>query len=479
VAAAVQTAISDLGDSRVRIAVTVPADEVDAQLQRKAVALGRELKLPGFRRGKVPAQLVIQRLGREAVLDQAVRDALGGWYAAAVESAAIVPVGDPQLDLADLPAPGGALEFSIEIGVLPVAELGDYEGLEVPRREPHVDERAVEAEIDSLRERLARLETAARAAADGDFVVIDYTGALRVVGDDGAERLEPFAGGEGRDQLVELGSGNLIPGFEEALRGAAAGETRTVPLTFPADYGATELAGRDASFEVTVKEVKSKQLPELDDDFAIDAGFDDLAALREDVSQKLLEVDEARVEAEFRQAALDAAVAAAQVAVTPELARARAGEMWERTVHSLAHRGISREMYLRASGREESQILAELEPEAELALKREAVITAIVERAGISPSDDELLQALAPTAEREGVDPETLRDDVAGAGRLEDVREDLAARQAIDLVARTAKPIPVAQAQAREQLWTPDKDAGAETDEPAGAGAGRLWTPGS
>src|SRR5205807_4267658 len=133
----------------------------------------------------------------------------------------------------------------------------------------------------------------------------------------------------------------------------------------------------------TVKEVKAKRLPELDDDFAIDAGFDDLGALREDLSQKLLEVDQARVEADFRQAALDAAVAAATVGVTPELARSRAKEMWERTLHSLAHRGISRDMYLRASGRQEAEILAELEPDAELALKREAVITAIVAAARI------------------------------------------------------------------------------------------------
>jgi trigger factor len=135
-------------------------------------------------------------------------------------------------------------------------------------------------------------------------------------------------------------------------------------------------------------------------------------------------------------------------------------------------------MYLRASGRQEAEILAELEPEAELALKREAVITAIVATAQIGPTDDEVLQALAPTAEREGIAPETLRDDVAGAGRLQDVREDIAARQAIDLVAASAKPIPVAQAQAREQLWTPDKAKGAG-DEPAPAGAGQLWTPGS
>jgi trigger factor len=390
-----------------------------------------------------------------------------------------VPVGDPQLDLGELPPRGEALEFSIEIGVLPTAQLGDYKALEVARREPAVEEQQIEQEIDAMRERLARLQTAERAAATGDFVVVDYVGSIAPVdsAEDGAE-WETFSGGEGRDQLVELGGGNLIPGFEEALIGASAGESRTVALTFPADYGNTELAGREASFEVSVKEVKLKELPAVDEDFAIDAGFDDLQELRGDIGARLLEAEEGRVEAEFRQAALDAAVAAASVALTPELITARAREMWERMLHSLSHRGVSREAYLQIVGREAADILADMEPEADQALRREAVITAVVAAEAISPSEEELLEALAPTAEREGVEPQKLLGDLRSAGRLEEVREDLAARQAIDLLAAAAKPIPLAQAQAREQLWTPEKAAG----KPAGAQKGadapaRLWTP--
>jgi trigger factor len=481
VPAALTTTLTELGDSRVRLEVEVPPDEVQGRLERKAQQLGRDLKLPGFRRGKVPAPLVIQRIGREVVLEEAVRDTLSSWYSEAIESAGIVPVGDPELDLGDLPAQGQALEFSIEIGVLPTAELGPYRGLEVARREPEIPEAQIEHEVEAVRERLARLQTAERPAQQGDFVVIDYVGSL--VADDAEpdteadRRLEPFAGGEGRDQLVELGGGNLIPGFEEALLGAAAGETRTVPLVFPADYGAQELAGREASFEVTVKEVKLKELPDIDDELAVDAGFDDLQELRGDIRRRLLEVEEARVESEFRQAALDAAVAAANVTVTPELVRARAKEMWERMLHSLSHRGISREAYLQITARQEPEILAEMEPEAELALRREAVITAIVAAEQISPTEEEVLQALAPTAEREGIEPQTLLGDLRSAGRLEEVREDLAARTAIELIAEAAKPIPLAQAQAREALWTPEKEARSSTaEEPAGA-PGRLWTP--
>jgi len=472
VPAALKTTLTELGDSRVRLQVQVPPDELEGRLERKAQQLGRELKLPGFRRGKVPAPLVIQRIGREVVLEEAVRETISSWYSDAIETSGIVPVGDPQLDLGELPPRGEALEFSIEIGVLPTAQLGDYKALEVARREPAVEEQQIEQEIDAMRERLARLQTAERAAATGDFVVVDYVGSIAPVdsAEDGAE-WETFSGGEGRDQLVELGGGNLIPGFEEALIGASAGESRTVALTFPADYGNTELAGREASFEVSVKEVKLKELPAVDEDFAIDAGFDDLQELRGDIGARLLEAEEGRVEAEFRQAALDAAVGAASVQLTPELVTARAREMWERMLHSLSHRGVSREAYLQIVGREEADILADMEPEAGQALRREAVITAVVAAEAVSPSEEELLEALAPTAERDGVEPQKLLGDLRSAGRLEEVREDLAARQAIDLLAAAAKPIPLAQAEAREQIWTPGKE------KPASAT--KLWTPGS
>jgi trigger factor len=472
---ALKTTVTELPDSRVRVQVEVPPGEVEGRVEQRARQLGRQLKLPGFRKGKVPAPLVLQRVGREAVLDEAIRDSLAGWYSAAIAESGIVPVGDPTVDLGDLPPQGEALEFSIEIGVLPQAELGEYRGLEVARREPVAAEELIEQEVDAMRERLARLDTVERAAGEGDFVVVDYIGRLPPEDASSGQAPVAFEGGEGRDQLVELGGGNLIPGFEEGLLGSSAGETRTVELAFPADYGAEHLAGRDASFEITVKEVKDKRLPELDEDFAIDAGFDSVEELREDIRGRLLEAEEQKIADEFREAALDAAVAQAKVPVTPALTQARAKEMWERMLHSLSHRGISREVYLQIAGREEAEILADMQPDAEQALRREAVVTAIVAAEGIVPSEEDLLVAIGPVAEREGLEPEKLLADLQSSGRLEEVREDLAARQAVELVAEHAKPISVEQAAAREQLWTPEQgtadEAGAAA-EPAG-----LWTP--
>jgi trigger factor len=472
----VQTTVAELPESRVRVDAQVAPGEIEARVQRKAGQLGRELKLPGFRKGKVPAPLVLQRLGREAVLDDAVRDGLGSWYAEAIRDSGIVPVGDPKIDLGELPAQGQALEFSFEIGVLPVAELGEYSGLEVGRREPALDGELIDREVQEMRERLARLETAERPAAEGDYVVVDYVGRLPGVDPEtGEATMVAFAGGEGRDQLIELGGGKLIPGFEEGLLGAGAGETRTVELSFPADYGNAELAGREASFEIAVKEVKGRQLPDVDEDFAMDAGFDDVEELREDIGRRILQAEEQRVAEEFREAALDAAVAAARVPVTEELAHARAREMWERMLHTLSHRGITRESYLQIVGRGEEEILAEMLPDAEQGLRREAVLSAIVAAEGIEPSEQDLLEAVTQAAEREGIAPEQVLVQLREAGRAQELSEDLAARQAVELISERAKPIPLEQAQAREQLWTPEKDAEGE-GEPAQAGE-KLWTP--
>ena len=165
----VKTTVTELPDSRVRVQVEVPPDEVEGRVEQRARQLGRQLKLPGFRKGKVPAPLVLQRVGREAVLDEAVRDSLASWYSDAIVTAGIVPVGDPKVDLGDLPPQGQALEFSIEIGVLPKAELGEYEGLEVARRQPTAADELIEQEVEAMRERLARLDTVEREAGEGDY----------------------------------------------------------------------------------------------------------------------------------------------------------------------------------------------------------------------------------------------------------------------------------------------------------------------
>src|SRR4051812_2662243 len=461
--ATVSTTVTELPESRVRVEAEIPADEVEKRVTVAARQLARSIRVPGFRAGKAPPPVVIKRVGREAVLDEAVRESLGGWYRAAIDDAHVVPVGEPDVDLGDLPAEGQPLRFSIEIGVRPKAELGDYKGLEVGKREPTVPDSAITAELERLQERAAKLETVDRTAQRGDFVVMDFLGTL-----DG----EPFGGGEGRDQMIELGSGRLVPGFEEQLEGASGGEERTVTITFPEDYQAPQLAGREAEFAVTVREVKAKQLPPLDDELAAEAGFDTLDELRDDIRSRAGEAEASRIEAEFREAALDSAVKAAKVDVPDTLVEARARELWDSMLHSLAHQGISRDAYLRISGRSEEETIEQAKPDAEQALRREAVLAAVAEAEALEPTEEEMLEAVAeasPPGDR--TPPKKLLERLRSNGRLDALKDDLAQRKALDLIAESAKPITIEQAQARDKLWTPG------SGEPAGAG--QLWTPDS
>ena len=460
----VLTTVTELPESRVRVQAEVPAAEVERSVARAARRLGRGLRVPGFRAGKAPAPVIVQRMGRDAVLDEAVRDSIADWYTAALDAAHVAPVGEPQLDLGDLPRQGEPLKFSIEIGVRPTASLGEYKDLEVGRREPDVSDEAIGAELDRLRERSARLDTVDRTAASGDFVVMDFAGSV-----DG----EPFAGGEGRDQMVELGSGRLVPGFEEQLEGASAGDERTVKLEFPDDYGAAELAGREAEFAVTVKEIKAKDLPEVDDDLAAEAGFDTLDELREDIRTRLSEAQTQQIDAEFREAAVDSAVAAATIDVPDALIDARAREHWEQMAHTLSHQGIPKETYLQIAGKSEDEIIADNRDSAGQDLRREAVLAAVVAAEGIEASDEELLESLERPAAAERVAPKKLFERLRSNGRLDSLRDELAQRKAIDRIADSAKPISVEQAQARKKLWTPG------ADDPEKAAASDLWTPGS
>jgi trigger factor len=458
-----QTAVTELPDSRARVEVEVPAKDVDRGTQRAARAMAREMRMPGFRKGKAPPSLMIQRLGYGAVLEEAIRDSLPEWYERALLASGISPVGDPSIEIVSAPeAEGEPLSFKFEVGVRPKAKLGDYKGLEVGKADTEVPDDIVEREIERIRESFARLEPVERAGAEGDALLVDFEGSV-----DG----EPFEGGKANDYLLQLGGGQLIEGFEAQLTGAKGGEEREVKVTFPADYHAEQLAGKDAVFAVSVKEVREKVLPEVDDDFASEASeFDTIEELRADIREKLSEAVGQRIEQDFRVAAIDAAAEKATVDLPDELALARAAERWERVERQLASRGMDPNAYLQMQGRTREEVIEESRPDAEQELKREAVLTAIAEAEGIEVSDEEMVEALEHTAEHERTTPEKLLERLRENGRDAMLREDIRVRKAIDLVAESAKPIAIEQAEAREKLWTPEKEREA---------AGNLWTPGS
>ncbi len=472
------TTVTELEPSRVRVDVQVEPGAVEREVDRAARSLAGDMKVPGFRKGKAPTPVVVQRLGRAAVVEEAMRGALPEWYEEAVVRARVAPVGQPELALAGLPDRGAPLAFSFEVGVVPPATLGSWKGLDVPRAEPEVDREAVDAEVQRLRESLAALENVERTAENGDFVVVDFVGSV-----DG----EPFEGGEVRASMLELGSGRLVPGFDEQLVGASAGEDREVRVRFPDDYAAEHLAGREASFAVSIKAVKEKRLPDLDDDFAAEAGgFDSIDELRGDIESRLREEGERAIDLAFRGAAVDAARARSTVAIPRDLVHAKADEMWRATARRLRAQGIDPQRYLEVTGQTEEEVASEYEAEAERALGRESVLAAIVEAEGIEASDEELLDSLRKSAAEHGAShghappsDEELRESLERAkieGRDEQLRSDVRRRKAVDLLVEHARPIPVAQHEAREKLWTPEKDEPAEGASPS---AGKLWTPGS
>jgi trigger factor len=465
-----KTTLKELPNSRIEVKAEVPAGDVDKATSRAARAMAKEMRMPGFRAGKAPPSLVIQRLGFGPVLQEAIREALPEWYERALLDANVSPIGDPDIEMVSAPEnEGEPLEFKFQVGVRPAAKLGDYKGLEVGKEEQEVPDEIVETEVDRIREGFARLEQVDRAAAEGDSLLIDFEGFV-----DGSA----FQGGAAEDYLLALGSGQLIEGFEEQLVGAKAGEEREVKVTFPEEYQAEHLAGKDAIFKVKVKEVREKVLPELDDDFASEASeFDTLEELRDDIREKVGAALGSRAEEDFRVAAIDAAVDEATVEVPAELATARATERWERMERQLAQRGMDPNTFLQMQGKTRDELIEETKPDAEKELKREAVVTAIAEAEGIEVSEEEMVEALEHSAEHERTSPEKLLERLRKNGRDAMVREDLRARKAIELVADAAKPIPKAEAderkekaEAREKILTPEQGQ----EKP-----GKLWTPGS
>ncbi|MFM9149353.1 MAG: trigger factor [Solirubrobacterales bacterium] len=463
-----QTTVDEQAGSRVRVGVTVPPDDVDQAIGRAARSIARDMRLPGFRKGKAPPALVIQRVGFGPVLEDAIREALPEWYMRAVYESGIAPIGDPEVEVTESPTEQGEpLSFAFEIGVRPQASLGEYLGLEVERPEAEVPDEMVDRELDRLRESMARLEPVDRPAAEGDHVLVDFTGRL-----DGEE----FEGGSATGEVIEIGSGRLIPGFEEQLVGAVGGGDVEVEVTFPEDYGAEHLAGKDAAFAVSVSEVREKRLPEADDELAVSVSeFETIGELRDDISQRLAEALSERADQDFRVNVVDAVAEGATIDVPEALAEARAKERWERVERQIAGSGMNPDSWLQMQGKTREEVIAESLPDAEREIRREAAVVAVADAEGIEVDDAELLGELGPVAEKERTTPEKLLERLSRDGRDTAIREDIRVRKAIDRLVESATPVPVPVSLAAEGDGEAEED-GQKAAKPESGG--KLWTPG-
>ena len=446
----VQAQVEELPENRVRLTVQVPSHDVHHAIEHATTDLAKSVKIPGFRKGKVPQQVLLQKVGRERLMTEAIESHIGGWFWNAAAQSRVRPVAQPEYDF-ELPGSDGEdWHFTATFPVQARPDLPDWKTLEVGAIEPEVPEELVQQELDALRATVAELvPVEGRPVGPEDTVVVD------LVSPKGETR---------RDYVVELGRGTVVEEIEEALVGMSGGETKEIDF---------ELAGDEKQVvAVTVKEIKEKVLPEIDDELARSASeFETLEELRTDIEDRLRTQIADEVEAQFRSDVADALVSSSNVEAAGPLVESRTRELLRGFAQQVEARGIPLETYLTMTGQAPEDLLARLYEEAQRSVARELVLEAAAEQLGIEIADDDVESLVREQAEIVGDDAEATIERLRENGRFETLRDDLRLREALDHVASEVKRIPRELAEARDALWTPDKEKQA-TDT-------KLWTPGS
>ena len=442
--------MEELGDNRVRLTVDVSAHELEHAVEHATNDLSESVKIPGFRKGKVPKPVLVSKIGKGRIWAEAVDSHIGGWFWTAAARTRLRPISAPAYDFELPTSDTEAWSFSATIEVQPTPEIVDWTTLEVPRAEAEVPQELVEQELEALRQTVAELVPADdRPAREGDTLVVD------LVGDTGEKQ---------SDTVVELGSGRLVEEIEAELTGASVGETKEVSYAL-ADESTS-------SVSITVKHINEKVLPEIDDDLARSASeFDTLAELRAEIEGRIRAAVDAEIDGAFRTAAVDVLVAASNVQPAGPLVETRARELLDGFVRSLGRRGIAPETYFEVTGQTPEILITQMHKEAAQSVARELALEALADRVGIEISDEAVKDLVREQAEEAGDDPAKVIEDIWAHGHQESLREDLRLREALDRLVADVKPISTELAEARDKMWTPDK----ENTEPEK----KLWTPGS
>jgi trigger factor len=449
--APVQTTVEELPEDKVRLTVEVTKEQLQHAVEHAASDLSSTAKIPGFRKGKVPMQVLLSRLGKDRVYGEAVESHIGGWFSSAAATSRIRPVAQPEYEY-DLPdSSEGTFSFTATVAVQPKVEVVDWTTLEVPALEVEVPEELVDEQLEGLRHAVAELAPVeGRPAHEGNVVVVD---------------LVTPSGEARRDEVVELGGGRMVEEVEQSIVGMNPGETKQVEYELGDDS--------TASVEVTLKEVKEKVLPPVDDDLARAASeFDTLADLRADIEGRLREQIEEEVETQFRATAADTLVDASRIQPSAPLVESRAHELLRGLLRSLESRGISVDTYLAVTNTTPQELQDRLRAEAARSVARELALEAVADKAGVEVTDDELREFILENARAaDEEDPEAVVEHIWQHGRHELLRDDLRLRKALDKVVGEVKRISPDLASARDKLWTPEKEKA--------PGDSKLWTPAS
>ena len=445
-----QAQVEELPENRVRMTVQVPSHDVHHAIEHAASDLAERVKIPGFRKGKVPHQVLVQKVGRERLMTEAVETHIGGWFWNAATQTRVRPVAQPEYDF-ELPASDSEdWQFTATFPVQAKPELPDWTTLEVGAFEPTVPDELVQQELDALRSTVGELvPVEGRAVGPEDTVVVD------LISGQGETR---------RDYVVELGRGVVVDEIEQSLVGMNAGETKDIEF---------ELADESKqAVSVTVKEVKERVLPELDDELARSASeFDTLDELRAEIEERLRAQIAEESDAQFRSDVADALVAASKVDASGPLVESRTRELLRGLARQVEARGIPLDTYLTMTGQAPEELLTRLGEEAARSVARELVLDVAADQLGIVVSDDEIEELVREQAVLVDDDADATLLRLRESGRFEQLRDDLRLRNALDRVASEVKRIPKELAEARDALWTPEKEK-----QPTDA---KLWTPGS
>ena len=406
--------VEKLEKNMAKLTIEVSAEDLDKAMEKAYQKQKSRISLPGFRKGKAPRKMIESMYGKGVFMEDAVNSLVPQEYTKALGECDLEIVSQPEINVTQM-EPGKALIFTADVAVKPEVTLGDYKGVEVPKSEIAVTDEEVDVED--------------RAAANGDITTIDFEGFV-----DGVA----FEGGKGTDYALTLGSGTFIPGFEDQLVGANTGDHVEVKVTFPEEYQAKELAGKEAVFQCDVKKIETKEVPELDDEFAKDVSeFDTLAEYKEDVKKKLTEKKEKEARTAKENAAVDKAIENAQMDIPELMTKTECRQMMDDFSRRMQQQGLSMEQYFQFTGQSMDKMMEDMKPQALKRIQTRLVLEKVAEAENIQPSEEEITEEIQKMADAYKMEADKIREAIGESG-LEQMKKDMAVQKAVTVIADAA-----------------------------------------
>ena len=421
--------VEKLEKNMAKLTIEVSAEDLDKAMEKAYQKQKSRISLPGFRKGKAPRKMIESMYGKGVFMEDAVNSLVPQEYTKALGECDLEIVSQPEINVTQM-EPGKALIFTADVAVKPWVTLGDYKCVEVPMSEIAVTDEEVDAEVKKEQDKNARtVAVEDRAAANGDITTIDFEGFV-----DGVA----FEGGKGTDYALTLGSGTFIPGFEDQLVGANTGDHVEVKVTFPEEYQAKELAGKEAVFQCDVKKIETKEVPELDDEFAKDVSeFDTLAEYKEDVKKKLTEKKEKEARTAKENAAVDKAIENAQMDIPELMTKTECRQMMDDFSRRMQQQGLSMEQYFQFTGQSMDKMMEDMKPQALKRIQTRLVLEKVAEAENIQPSEEEITEEIQKMADAYKMEADKIREAIGESG-LEQMKKDMAVQKAVTVIADAA-----------------------------------------